>query len=135
MTKQVRSTVLCACGSGQAAGRCCEPFISGRALPPTADALMRSRYSAYVARVVPYVLETWQPSTRPRALALDPSVKWLGLNVKRHEVDKSDPDRAIVEFVARSRVAGRGHRLHEVSRFVRAGGRWFYVDAEPSVHT
>jgi SEC-C motif-containing protein len=39
-----------------------------------------------------------------------------------------DPDHASVEFVARYKVKGRAHRLHEVSRFVREGGRWFYVD-------
>ena len=92
---------------------------------------MRSRYSAYVLKLADYLLATWHPSTRPSELdlAADDS-KWLGLDVKRHEVQ--DDDRAMVEFVARCRIAGRGHRLHELSRFVREDGRWFYVDGDLS---
>lgn len=89
---------------------------------------MRSRYSAYVLGLEPYLLATWHSSTRPESIGLADEVqsKWLGLEVRRHVVQVED--RAIVEFVARYRVAGRGHRLHEVSNFVREDGRWFYVD-------
>lgn len=89
---------------------------------------MRSRYSAFVQSRVDYVAASWHASTRPADLALEPGVKWLGLEVKRHRV--LDADHAEVEFVARSRVAGRGQRLHETSRFVREGGRWWYVDGD-----
>lgn len=90
---------------------------------------MRSRYAAYVLRLHEYLLATWHPSTRPAELDLsaDPA-KWLGLEVRRHVV--ADADHAGVEFVARCRIGGRGHRLHERSRFVREDGRWFYVDGE-----
>ena len=93
---------------------------------------MRSRYSAYTLGREAYVLATWHPSTRPARLGLDaePAGKWLGLDVKRHDVDSSDPDRATVEFVARHKVDGRATRLHEVSRFVREDGAWFYVDGD-----
>ena len=89
---------------------------------------MRSRYSAYVLGLEPYLLATWHSSTRPESIGLADEVqsKWLGLEVRRHVVQVED--RAIVEFVARYRVDGRGHRLHEVSNFVREDGRWFYVD-------
>ena len=89
---------------------------------------MRSRYSAYVLGLEPYLLATWHSSTRPESIGLADEVqsKWLGLEVRRHMVQAED--RATVEFVARYRVAGRGHRLHEVSNFVREDGRWFYVD-------
>lgn len=92
---------------------------------------MRSRYSAYVLKLADYLLATWHPSTRPSELdlAADDS-KWLGLEVKRHAVQGED--QATVEFVARYRIAGRGHRLHELSRFVREDGRWFYIDGELS---
>ena len=93
---------------------------------------MRSRYSAYSLGHEAYLLATWHASTRPANVALDPRDKWLGLDVRRHEPDASNPDRAIVEFVARVRVLGRAHRLHETSRFVREGGRWYYLDALPS---
>ena len=119
---------VCPCGSGQPYARCCEPCHHGDAAA-TAEALMRSRYSAYVLGLDDYLTSTWHPTTRPEAIdtTLDtPPLQWLGLEVKRHE--RQDDDHAIVEFVARYRSSGRGHRLHETSRFVREEGRWFYVD-------
>jgi SEC-C motif-containing protein len=94
---------------------------------------MRSRYSAYVLGLAPYLLATWHPSTRPAALDLsgEDAVKWLGLDIKRHVM--TGPEHACVEFVARWREGGRGRRLHEASRFVREGGRWYYVDGEVDV--
>lgn len=91
---------------------------------------MRSRYSAYVLGLEDYLLATWHPSTRPQGLdlAAELAPKWLGLEVKGHR--QLDDSRAVVEFVARYRVAGRGQRLHETSRFVREEGRWFYVDGD-----
>jgi SEC-C motif domain protein len=88
--------------------------------------LMRSRYTAYVVREPDYLLRTWHASTRPAALTLEEDVRWLGLTIKRHVMH--EPDQALVEFVARYRVGGKGHRLHETSRFERVNGQWFYVD-------
>jgi SEC-C motif domain protein len=88
---------------------------------------MRSRYSAYVLNLEPYLLATWHPDTRPAAA--DPKGdggRWIGLEVKRHKVESADS--ATVEFVARYKAGGRAHRLHEISRFVREHGRWLYVD-------
>ena len=118
----------CPCGSGAALGACCGRWHDGpsRLAAPDAEALMRSRYSAYVLGLVPYLLETWHPSTRPAALELDPATKWLGLEVRAHRRD--DAAGATVEFVARCRTHGRATRLHETSRFVREAGRWLYVD-------
>jgi len=89
---------------------------------------MRSRYCAFVRGDASYLLATWHPSTRPATLTLDEGVKWLGLEVKAHR--QPDDTHAEVEFVARSRVAGRGQRLHERSRFVREDGRWWYLDGD-----
>lgn len=118
----------CPCGSGKPYAACCARHIEGNEPAPTAEALMRSRYTAYTLLKEDYLLATWHPSTRPPSLGLAQEVptKWLGLEVKRHE--QQDADHAIVEFVARYKVNGRAHRLHEVSRFVRETGRWFYVD-------
>lgn len=91
---------------------------------------MRSRYSAFVHGQADYLLATWHPSTRPATLELEPGVKWLGLEVRRHR--RLDETHAEVEFVARSRLAGRGQRLHETSRFVQEDGRWYYVDGDLS---
>ncbi len=96
---------------------------------PTAEALMRSRYSAFVLDKLPYLLATWHPSTRPASFGPNPpGLKWLGLDVKA--AADQDTDHATVEFVARSRLDGRASRLHETSRFVREGGQWFYVDGD-----
>ncbi len=91
---------------------------------------MRSRYSAYVLGNADYLLLTWHPRTRPQNLdlTLPPLPRWLGLQVKRHENPKADG--AEVEFVARYKIVGRAHRLHEISRFQRLDGRWFYLDGE-----
>jgi SEC-C motif-containing protein len=91
---------------------------------------MRSRYSAFVRGDREYLLATWHPSTRPASLDLEPGVRWLGLQVRDHR--ETGPDRAEVEFVARSRPTGSGpaHRLHERSRFVREQGRWYYLDGD-----
>jgi len=90
---------------------------------------MRSRYCAFVLGDDAYLIETWHPSTRPPVTALtDPATRWLGLEVRRHGVE--DADHATVEFVARSKHGGRASRLHETSRFVREGGRWYYLDGE-----
>ncbi|XAH24619.1 YchJ family metal-binding protein [Xylophilus sp. GW821-FHT01B05] len=110
---------------------CCGRFLEGAdAVPaPDAEALMRSRYSAFVRERADYLLASWHASTRPVALDFDPGVRWLGLEVRAHRI--IDADHAEVEFVARQRDAGgRAHRLHELSRFVREGGRWFYVDGD-----
>ncbi|MDP3540145.1 MAG: YchJ family metal-binding protein [Azonexus sp.] len=120
----------CPCASGRPYASCCGRLHSGAENAPTAEALMRSRYSAYVRGLEPYLLATWHASTRPASLNLaeEAGTKWLGLDVKRHQ--QRDETHAIVEFVARYRIAGRGHRLHETSNFVREDGRWFYVDGE-----
>lgn len=90
---------------------------------------MRSRYSAYVLKQDDYLLATWHASTRPADLGADePGLQWLGLEVKRHT--QQDENHALVEFVARSKLGGRAHRLHETSRFVREQGRWYYVDGD-----
>lgn len=90
---------------------------------------MRSRYSAYVLKLEPYLLATWHATTRPATLDLAAdNIKWLELEVKEHS--PGDEDRATVEFIARYKVGGRAQRLHEVSRFAFEDGRWYYVDGE-----
>jgi SEC-C motif-containing protein len=106
---------------------CCGPWHAGQPAPD-AEALMRSRYSAFVRQDAAYLLATWHPSTRPETLDFEPAQRWLGLEVRAHR--RMDNTHAEVEFVARSRVAGRGQRLHERSRFVCEAGHWFYVDGD-----
>ena len=119
----------CPCGLPHSHENCCGRYTAGTPAP-TAEALMRSRYSAYVLQLESYLLATWHPSTRPAALHLDadPQPKWLGLQIKRHQ--QLDDSHAIVEFVARYKIGGRAYRLHETSRFVREEGRWYYADGD-----
>lgn len=120
----------CPCGNEAGYARCCGLLHNG-GVAATAEQLMRSRYSAYVLKREDYLLATWHHSTRPAHLKLSaqqPAPTWLGLTVKRHE---SDGDEATVEFVVRLRYGGgKAQRMHEISRFVRENGRWFYVDGE-----
>ena len=123
----------CPCGSGARYDACCGRYHDGplHLQAPTAEALMRSRYSAFTLDLTDYLLATWHASTRPARLeANEPGPKWLGLEVRRHTV--VDDRHATVEFVARSKLAGRAQRLHEISRFVCEDGRWFYVDGDLS---
>ncbi len=91
---------------------------------------MRSRYTAFALGNESYLLATWHASTRPPALhlAAGTAVRWIGLDVKHAETNGSDS--AVVEFVARSKIGGRAQRLHEVSRFVREDGKWFYLNGD-----
>jgi SEC-C motif-containing protein len=109
---------------------CCGRFVDhvDAAPAPDAEHLMRSRYSAFVHEQADYLLATWHSSTRPASLDFDAGAKWLGLEVRQHQVTGADT--AEGEVVARYRVQGQAVRLHERSRFVREGGRWFYVDGD-----
>ncbi len=118
----------CPCGRPAAFATCCAPFIAGERLAPDAESLMRSRYSAYATGALDYLNATWHATTRPENLSLDDNPRWIGLTVKRAE--STGADTAMVEFVARYRVGGRAQRLHELSRFVREDGHWFYVDGD-----
>ncbi len=89
---------------------------------------MRSRYSAFVEGRREYLWRTWAEETRPEVLDLDPEQRWLGLSIRETSAGGVADDIGEVEFVARSRVGGRGQRLHERSRFRRVNGEWFYVD-------
>lgn len=119
----------CPCGSGLPYTGCCAIYHGG--VPaPTAETLMRSRYTAYVLRLEPYLLETWHAQTRPDSLDLeaDAKVNWQKLDVLNAN---EEGDLAQVEFVARYKINGRAWKLHEISSFSRgADGRWRYVDGD-----
>ncbi len=108
---------------------CCGRYHGGGWVAPDAEALMRSRYSAFVLENAAYLLQTWHSSQRPAAVDFEPGVKWLGLQVQNHTV--IDALHAEVTFVARQRDStGRAIRLHECSRFVCEDGCWYYVDGD-----
>lgn len=119
----------CPCGSGTAYGACCGPLHDG-APAATAEALMRSRYTAYALGRTDHVFRTWHPRTRPDDVAPDPGVTWTGLEVLATEAGGPDDASGVVEFRARFRSGGGPQVLHERSRFERRGGGWVYVDGD-----
>ena len=116
----------CPCTSNLAYSLCCGRWHAGEPAP-NAEALMRSRYSAFVLSNEAYLLATWHPRTRPGSISFDSNQKWLGLRIVSSRVTSADT--AQVEFIARYRVGGgSAARLHERSNFIREDSRWCYVD-------
>jgi len=123
----------CPCGSGDTYDECCGRYLSEGRTAPTAEALMRSRYTGFATNAVHYLLATWHPSTRPDELELDDAMVWRRLDILATDAGGPWDDAGTVEFVAHYRLddgtaIGQRGRLHETSRFVREGGRWLYVD-------
>ncbi|MEU6178599.1 YchJ family protein [Streptomyces coeruleorubidus] len=119
------STRSCPCGLLVAYDDCCGRYHSGTAAP-TAEALMRSRYSAFVKGDAGYLLRTWHPRTRPGTLEPDPGMRWTGLEILDTSDGSAFHSTGAVEF----RASYRGGSLHERSRFERVDGAWVYVDGE-----
>lgn len=121
------SDLPCPCDPARRYADCCGPLHAG-ASARDAEALMRSRYSAYVMGLEDYLVSSWHPSTQPQPPLLEPGarLKWLRLKVIEHRI--IDDDHAEVEFEARCLENGVRRDLHERSRFVRERGHWFYID-------
>ena len=118
----------CPCKRGEPFGGCCGPALAGERPAPTAEALMRSRYTAFVVGDADYLLRSWHPRTRPETLDLDPGQRWLFLEILRTEHGGPFDDTGVVEFIAHYKADGARGSLHEVSRFTRVDGAWVYLD-------
>ncbi|MGY4279165.1 SEC-C motif-containing protein [Streptomyces sp. M18.1] len=120
------TTRTCPCGLPEPYDSCCGRFHAGASSAPTAEALMRSRYSAFVQGDAGYLLRTWHPRTRPARLELDPGMRWTGLEILDTAQGTAFHTTGTVTF----RASYRGGSLHERSRFERVHGAWVYVDGE-----
>lgn len=124
----------CPCGSGEVIGACCGPVLRGARRAPTAQALMRSRYTAFATGDLEHLLRSWHPSTRPDEAELADSLReerrWLRLEILRTEAGGPFDDAGVVEFAAHAKGPAGRERQHEVSRFLREDGLWLYVDGE-----
>lgn len=118
----------CPCGLPAPYGECCGRYHSGAAAAPTAELLMRSRYSAFVLLDTQYLLRTWHPATRPGHLELDPAMHWAGLEILQTIDGSPFHSSGLVTFRARYRHHGKRGALHERSTFERQDGGWVYVD-------
>ena len=119
----------CLCGSSKSYENCCGAIHSDISKAKTAEQLMRSRYSAFVLENSDYLLQSWHSDTRPVNLDFETGCKWLGLNVKETKAGKETDNEGFVSFVARYKIAGKAHRIVELSRFLKVDGNWYYHSA------
>jgi SEC-C motif-containing protein len=129
----------CPCGSAANYNSCCEPYITGEKLAPTAEALMRSRYTAHVKKAMPYLRETLALEARKD---YDETVvkewaeksEWIGLEILSTKNGKATDKKGEVEFVAKYKADDKLIEHHEVSQFRKDGERWYFVDGEAHTH-
>jgi len=118
----------CPCGSEQSYADCCGSYHLDGVSAPTAEKLMRSRYSAFAAGDGDYLLRTWHPDTRPAELELDTRMRWTGLEILATERGSMFDSEGTVKFRAHySAPEGTGVQ-EENSSFVRVQGHWLYLD-------
>ena len=125
----------CPCGLGATIESCCGPLIHGLRPAATPEALMRSRYTAYVVGSIDYIIDTNDPSERNKVdrestEKWSKESTWQGLEVLGTEGGGPDEDRGTVEFVARFTFEGQEQSHHEVAEFRRRDGRWYYLDGK-----
>lgn len=122
---------LCECGSGVDYLHCCGPYHQNTQSPATCEALLRSRYCAYVREYNDYINRTWHPSTRPQdAISHNPELRWMGLEILSQQGGGGLDAKGEIEFIAKYTISGRPEELHERSQFVREAGQWLYLDGE-----
>ena len=123
------TAALCPCGSGQLLAQCCGPLHDGSMAAATPEALMRSRYSAFVLENEDYLRRSWHASTRPQGALLAPGTRWTGLEIRNRSMAG---DSGEVAFVATFQEAASKdwYQLQEHSRFVHENGHWLYLDGE-----
>ncbi len=119
----------CLCGSGLPYEQCCQTYHNGSRFAETAEILMRSRFTAYAYHDAAYLLATWDNAKKPQSIdfSKDKTV-WTKLeivNVKKG--DKNDA-KGLVEFKAYFTLDGEEQVIHELSRFKKSGGHWYYLD-------
>lgn len=123
---------LCSCGSGEEYTACCGLYHSGKSSAPTAEALMRSRYCAFVMQDVAYLKETLTPEQKRDFSEKETArwareSEWLGLEIVRTEQGGEDDDKGVVEFVARFRFQDREQEHRETARFEKKESVWLYA--------
>jgi SEC-C motif-containing protein len=126
--------MACPCGRDRAYGSCCQPYVTGQRLAPTAEALMRSRYTAYHQGHIDYLVATHHPTQRQadqrRTIAQSvQTTTWLGLKILATHQGQPGDRQGTVEFIAYFQDPQPG-QIHERSRFVQQKDRWFYVDGD-----
>jgi SEC-C motif-containing protein len=123
--------IACPCGSGRFEISCCGPYLAGKPAP-TAETLMRSRYTAFVRADLDYIERTCAGEAR---LAFDRAslslsiarTEWLGLTIEDKSGGGEDDSFGTVRFSVRYREGGRLFSQTETSEFQKITGEWRYV--------
>lgn len=123
--KPTDSRQACPCGSNQPFAQCCEALIHGNKKATSPEALMRSRYSAYVQQAWHYIHQSWHPHTRPSSIS-PTSTQWLGLTIVA-------TNGQYVEFIAGFKEDGKVMKLHEISLFRKDGEAWKYFSGKCTI--
>jgi SEC-C motif-containing protein len=130
----------CPCGSGLPYSGCCEPYITGGKSPLTAEALMRSRYTAYVEHAIDYIVETCSQDEKDRidisqTKNWSEKSKWLGLKILSTEKGGPGDTEGVVEFEAVYEVDKLREVHHEKAKFKKHDGRWLYLEGDVKPNT
>ncbi|MFX1757706.1 YchJ family protein [Rhodococcus sp. As11] len=124
---ETRPDSPCPCGRGVPLSECCGPLLAG-ANAPTAERLMRSRYTAFTVGDAAHLMRTWHPTTRPRSIEFDPEQRWTGLEIVHTTGGGFLHTTGRVDFRAHWTTSGMPDSVREHSRFVRENGEWLYLD-------
>ncbi|MEY4768784.1 MAG: hypothetical protein RL637_1423 [Pseudomonadota bacterium] len=123
------TTQFCLCGSGILFNDCCEAYHRGDKYPATAEMLMRSRFTGYALQNSDYLLATWDKNTRPKQIDFSKEIaEWSGLEILMVKKGQIQDDKGLIEFKAYYRFNQQLCVLHELSRFKKSAGQWFYLD-------
>lgn len=125
----------CPCGSGNVYAKCCKSYHDGNPVP-SAEALMRARYTAYCLGHENYLVQTWHPGSRPKRINLgdDNVIQWTRLDIIRAEQGGANDKLGIIEFKAFYDIEGKTGYLHETGNFVKEDNQWYYFDGEIEYH-
>lgn len=121
----------CPCCSGRHYSQCCQSYVDGHALPPTPEALMRSRYTAYTQANIDYIQQTMQGYAAQGFNPIEAKrwakrIHWIKLDVR--DATPEGSLRSFVEFIAILVDGKKLTILHEKSEFILKDGRWYYID-------
>jgi SEC-C motif domain protein len=128
----------CPCGSSLSLAHCCGKYLNGKTPAPTAEALMRSRYTAHVLLNIEYLWRTWSPELRQRSSqeaihAWASSCEWLGLEILSTQQGLQNDSEGVVEFIAHFRQQNETHQHRETSYFIHTAQGWLYVDHQDAL--
>ncbi len=128
----MKNTNDCPCGSGNSYRECCRSFHKGLKKAPTAERLMRSRFTAFAKNIATYLIETWHPTTRPAVLDLDKSISWTRLEVLSTHQGLETDNLGWITFTAHYIKDGIPGTFTEASDFIRQSEEWFYLKGTSS---